>query len=311
MSELHVRPYQAGDAAAVADLINTISRAGGAQTGYVGAEIEDAVNSEIRDPAADTRIIADAGGRIVAAGLVPLPPEGGDRVELIGGVHPDRRGEGIGRELLAWQVERAAARRAEIAPGAQWLASVAAGTADASTIRLCERFGFAVGRYFLQMTAPTAAPPVARLADGLRIARPGQEQERQLYAVHTAAFAGLWGFQDRSFESWAALTVRSEAFRPELSRLALAGDEIAGYVLAYEDAVPGRVYLGQLGTAAAWRRRGVASALLADVLAAAGRAGHTHAALDTDAASPTGAVGVYERAGFIVEQSIAVYRRPV
>jgi GNAT superfamily N-acetyltransferase len=311
MTDLQTRPYQTSDAAAVADLINTISRAGGWQTGYVAAEIEDAVHDEVRDPAADTRIITDAEGRLVAAALVPLPPEGGDRVELIGGVHPDRRGEGIGRELLAWQLERAAARRAEIAPDAQWLAQVAAGTADASALRLCERLGFTIARYFLQMTAPTDPPPVAPLADGLRITGPSQEQERRLYAAHTAAFADLWGFQARPFESWAALTVRSEAFRPELSRLALAGDEIAGYVLAYEDAVPGRVYLGQLGTAAAWRRRGVASALLADVLSAAAGAGYTRAALDTDAASPTGAVGVYERAGFAVDQSIAVYRRPV
>jgi hypothetical protein len=48
MSELHVRPYRTGDAAAVADLINTISRAGGAQTGYVGAGASD----RLRPPAA-------------------------------------------------------------------------------------------------------------------------------------------------------------------------------------------------------------------------------------------------------------------
>ena len=268
------------------------------------------VNNEVKDPATDTRVITDAQRRLVAVGLVPLPPTGGHRVELIGGVHPDRRGAGIGRQLLAWQLDRAAVRHAEVAPDTEWLAQVAVGVADTSAIRLCERFGFTVGRYFLEMTAPTTPPPVATLVEGVRIRPYDPDCEREVYAVHTAAFGDLWGYQDRSFEAWAALTVRSETFRPELSRVALAGDTIVGYVLPY-DGVPGRLYIGQLGTAGSWRRRGVARSLLADVLGAAGRAGYTHAGLDTDADNSTGAAGFYEKVGFVIDQRIVVHHKPV
>ncbi|WP_432843918.1 GNAT family N-acetyltransferase [Dactylosporangium sp. CA-092794] len=309
--DVHARAYRPGDAAAIAGLINAIAEAGGGPGGFAAADVEGVVEHEIRDPAADTRLLTDAGGALVGAALVPLPPAGGDRLELIGGVRPDRRGAGLGRELLAWQLGRAAARHAEIAPEARWQAQVVTGAADAAATRLYERFGFAVARYFLEMTAPTTPAPVVTPAGGIRLAPYQQDQERRVYSAHTAAFRGLWGYQERDFGSWAALTVRSGTFRPELSRLALAGDTIAGYLLAYDSGEPDRVYIGQVGTAGPWRRRGVASALLAEALAAAGRAGYVRAGLDTDAANPTGAAGVYARAGFVVDRRVVAYRRPV
>jgi ribosomal protein S18 acetylase RimI-like enzyme len=51
--------------------------------------------------------------------------------------------------------------------------------------------------------------------------------------------------------------------------------------------------------------------LLAKVLAAAAQAGKSTAALGVDADSPTGAVGVYERVGFTVEQRAVTYSIPV
>jgi ribosomal protein S18 acetylase RimI-like enzyme len=311
MTDLRVRAYQAGDAAAVADLINLVAETGGGPGGFAAAEIDGAVTHEVKDAATDTRVITDAGGRLVAAALVPVPPGGGHRVELFGAVHPDRRGAGIGRELLAWQLERAAFRHAEIAPDAEWLGQVAAGVDDTSAIRLYERLGFTVERYFLAMTAPTASPPPVAPPAGVRLTPYTEDQERHVYAVHSAAFRDLWGFQERTFDEWAAQTVRSETFRPELSRLALAGEEIVGYVLPYEHAVPNRVYIGQVGTAGDWRRRGVASALLADLLGAAGQAGYTHASLDADADNPTGAARVYTSVGFAVDHHIVAYGKAI
>jgi mycothiol synthase len=305
------RAYRAGDAAAVAALINLVAEAGGGPGGFAAAEIDEMVRHEVRDPATDTRVITDADGRLVAVALVPVPPAGGRRIELVGAVHPDRRGAGIGRDLLAWQLERAAVRRTEIAPEGEWLGQVAAGVDDTSAIGLYERFGFTVERYFLAMTAPTLSSPVVSPPAGVRLAQYQEDQERHVYAVHSAAFRDLWGFQERGLDAWAAQTVRSETFRPELTRVALAGGAIVGYVLAYEHALPSRVYLGQVGTAGDWRRRGVASALLADVLGAAGRAGYTHASLDTDAANPTGAAGVYGKVGFAVDHHIVAYTKAI
>jgi ribosomal protein S18 acetylase RimI-like enzyme len=310
MDDLHARPYRADDAPAVAELINIVAEAGGWYAGHVAAEIDEVLYA-VRDPETDTRVVAEPSGRLVAVGLVPLPPDGGHRVDLIGGVHPDRRGSGLGRELLAWQFDRAAARHAEVAPDAPWQAEVFAGLADRTAIRLYERLGFTVARYYLDMTAPTTPPPTATTVEGLRIMPYDPGQERTLYAVHSAAFGSLPGYQDRALEPWAALTVRSDTFRPELSRLALADDELVGYVLSYSSGIPGRFYIGQVGTAEAWRGRGVATALLADLLTEAGRNGYTHASLDTQADNPSGAAGVYAKVGFEIDHRVVAYHKPV
>ncbi len=51
--------------------------------------------------------------------------------------------------------------------------------------------------------------------------------------------------------------------------------------------------------------------MLADVLGAAGRAGYTHAALDTDTDNRTGAAGIYAKVGFVIDQRIVVSRKTV
>jgi ribosomal protein S18 acetylase RimI-like enzyme len=104
--------------------------------------------------------------------------------------------------------------------------------------------------------------------------------------------------------------VESEEFRGDLTRIAFDGDEIAAYVLAYDN-VEGREYLGQVGTRRPWRKRGVASALISASLMAAVADGKSSASLGVDADSMTGAVGVYERLGFEVKHKFVSYRRAV
>ncbi|GAA3228361.1 GNAT family N-acetyltransferase [Actinocorallia longicatena] len=304
------RPYRPEDAAAVAGLLNTVARAGGAGLELPAEAIGNVVRAEIADPGADTRLITDAGGRLLAVALVRLPPAGGFRARLTGGVRPGLRGAGLGRELLTWQLGRAAARHAEIAPNLPWTAEVDAGADDASARRLYERLGFTVERFFFEMTAPTASPAVPRPVEDLRVVPYAPDRERAVHAAHLAAFHDSWGHQPRSFEAWAAMTVRAGTFLPGLARLALAGDEVVGHLLPYSDA-PRTVYLGELGTVPAWRRRGVGRALLAAFLPAAGRSGYAEAALETDAAGPAGASSLYANAGFAIGHRIAVYRRPV
>ncbi|MFE9500789.1 GNAT family N-acetyltransferase [Streptomyces collinus] len=310
MTKFLTRAYGLEDAAAVAGLLNTISKAGGGDLELPAAAIANVVNAEVQDLTSDTRVITDTDGELLAVGLVRLPPDGGFRVSLTGGVHPERRRLGIGRDLLAWQLSRAVERHAEVAPDRRWQAEVDAGVPDVSAIRMYERLGFIVERFFFEMSASITTPQTASDIDGVRVVPYVADRQRELHAVQKAAFRGTWGYQERSFESWAAMTVRSKTFVPDIARLAIADDEVVGYVLPYIDA-PQALYIGQVGTAPSWRRRGVASALLAEVMGVASRSGYIKAALETDADSLSGASGVYQKAGFDINHRIAVYRKPI
>jgi len=60
-----------------------------------------------------------------------------------------------------------------------------------------------------------------------------------------------------------------------------------------------------------WRRRGLAQAIVARSLVVLRERGMDHAMLGVDADNPTGAVGVYERAGFVVAKRSTAYRKPM
>ena len=291
--------------------MNAIDAKHGAELGWTGGEMRSFLKAWLRDPATDSRLAVTSDGELAAVGVVTPPPEGGQRADMLGGVHPAYQGRGLGRELLAWQYERVRHLHAEIAPDAPWHVEAGASVDDQAATRLFERLGFGPVRYFFEMVALfNGQRHEMALPDGLAAVPYTPELAKPLYEAHMEAFSDHWGFQRRPFEKWVLGTVESEEFRSDLTRIAFDGDQIAGYVLAYNN-VEGREYIGQVGTRRPWRKRGLASALISASLAAAVADGKTSASLGVDADSPTGAVGVYERLGFEVKHKFVCYRRSV
>jgi len=309
MTDLTIRPYAPGDAAALCDIFTEVEVANGGEPEHTEADTRNLVEAWVRDHANDTRLVM-AGDRMVAAGLLLTPPPGGQRIDLLGAVRPDFQGRGIGREMLTWQFDRARSIHADVAADHDWHAETSANAADKSAIALFERFEMSPVRYFFGMEASLDGVPSVELPDRIRVTPYTDDLSEAVYETHMAAFADHWGFQQRPYEMWVKATLQSEEFRPDLSRIGFDGPDIAGYVLAYN--APGNVeYVGQVGTRREWRRRGLASALLAESMAAGAKDGKTSAKLGVDADSPTGAVGVYERAGFRTCQKYVVYRTPL
>jgi ribosomal protein S18 acetylase RimI-like enzyme len=309
--ELTQRGYQPSDAPAVSEFFDIVEEAAGGRGGTTPEYVESLVKGMVHDPATDTRLLFAPDGTLVAAALTPTPPEGGFRVDLMGGVHPRWRGRGIGRELLGWQLERAAEIHRAVAPSTHWEIHVGANTPDEETLRLFRRFELTPVRYWFEMLASTGQVGPVPLPDGLRVMTYDAAWEQDLYTAHTEAFLDHWGYQRRELDEWAGMTVRAEGFAPDLSMIAFDGASIAGYVLSYAGPDPDHLYVALVGVRRLWRRRGLAAALLARVLTAAHAAGRKTVSLGVDAGSPTGAVGVYERVGFTVSREAVTYARPL
>jgi GNAT superfamily N-acetyltransferase len=99
--------------------------------------------------------------------------------------------------------------------------------------------------------------------------------------------------------------------------IAWDGDEVAGGIWndihAEENAELGlqRGWLSSVFTRRPWRRRGLAAALISRSLALLRERGMTSAALGVDADNPSGALGLYESAGFAVHERFCAWRRPM
>ena len=264
----------------------------------------------------DSALAVDDDGAPVAWGLVVETPEPESivRVILSGGVHPEHRGRGLGRRLLEWQRARAEQRlsRSDSILPAWVLAYAPERTPEHG--RLLEHAGFRAARYFTSLNAVLARAELDRpLPDGVRVEPFTPQRDEQLRLAKNAAFADHWGSQPATVEGWASM-LALPSVRRDLSRIAVVGDEVVGFVLVeineddWERQGYTGAYIGLVGTRREWRGRGLASALLADSMRAMRDAGLERAVLDVDTENPTGALGVYERLGFVATTRDAAYR---
>lgn len=273
------------------------------------AESRDEVEQEFThswiDLERDT-LIGEYEGVPVAFGQVIAPPDPETIVRsiLFGGVHPAHRGRGIGRALLAWQEGRARQQLAASSlsmPG--WILCYSEERNRAAT-QLIERRGFATQRYFWQLERVLDDPiPELELPAPLTMTNLSAELSEATRVARNETFRDHWGSQPTGVEQWEA-NMKLPSRRLDLSFLALDGDVVAGLVVVEVNEGDFELqgfrgsYIGLVGVLSAWRRRGVAPALLAASLRAARDAGLERAVLDVDSDSPTGALGLYTGMGF-------------
>lgn len=308
------RPVQPSDVAALTELMAAAEVVDLADEHYDEDDVAELLINDLTDLDADTRLIMD-GRRVVGFGLV----QGQRRVRathsiwLSGTVDPGARRRGIGAALLAWQIERAKELHADRHPEVEATIMSNASAANIGLSVLSAASGMTECRFWYEMVRrlDVAADqlPVAQQPPGLRLIDYDEGRSEEVRIAHTAAFRDHFGSTERDPDEWRTLFVGSRAFRPELSLLAVSDDDaaaVAGYLLAYiwdaDIRASGRreVYVGQLGTLPEERGRGIGSWLLAQAMTRWARDGHQEVWLGVDTGNATGALGLYERAGFTV-----------
>jgi mycothiol synthase len=317
---LRWRPVEEADCAAWAGLLNEVERADDTGEHYDEADLAE----ELADPNLDARrdtVGVWAADRMVGYGMVRGASgvlAGQYRVHVEGAVAPAHRRQGVGRQILAWLLERAAAVHAERHPEAAGSAEVRGADTNRGLLALIEAEGFQPQRWFSTMTRDLAGPPPpARVPAGMLLVPYAGAHSEATRLAHNEAFADHWGFTPRDEQDWGHWGVGQRAFRPQVSFLLLDGPQVAAYLLSYEyeadTAATGvrEAYVGVLGTRRPWRGRGAARALLCRAVAAYAEAGYHRTSLDVDSANPTGALGLYRSVGYTVGRTSVSYTRPL
>jgi ribosomal protein S18 acetylase RimI-like enzyme len=286
---------------------------------------EDDIADELADASVDldrdTLTAVGADGSLLGWTVVRSSPNvtDVDRVWLEGGVLPSRRGDGLGRRLLEWAERRGSELHRSRHPDLPGQLFVRVPATVPSQQALVRAAGYEPIRYWYGMKRDLSAPlpPIPAVPAGLRVVPWSAELDEPLRRAHGEAFADHWGSTAPDEQRWAQWYTGSRGFQPELSRLVLDGDRIVAYLLSYFYAADAsatgvrEAYIGQLGTLRPWRRRGLGGLLLATGLAAAHAGGYAQATLTVDSGNPTGALGLYERAGFVVDHEAVTWAKPV
>ncbi len=226
-----------------------------------------------------------------------------------GYVHPSHRGVGLGQALIVWSEAEAQAVIPDQPDGAQVIIQSGTSATDAGAQALFAAAGYLMERTFHRMRIDmTEPPPAAEWPTGLtvRAAVRGQD-EPAVFAAVNDAFQDHWGNTPRNYDRWYEMRVNTPEYHPEQWYLAMDGATIAGFSLCSTDALTG--WINTLGVRRAYRRQGLARALLLYSFGEFWRAGTRRVSLGVDGTSLTGADRVYERAGMRTVQRWVVWSK--
>jgi mycothiol synthase len=263
------------------------------------------------DPPVDSCLAFAPDGSLAACARVWTNPELVDDVHAYTDldVHPAHRNGTVEEPLLDWLEARGAERVRAVAaahPGHQPMSLLlVCWDSQTELIARCERRGFHPVRYSYRMRRDLREPiPQRPLPAGLSLQPYRPELDEQWRLARNETFRDHWGFEPVSPDEWRLFFIQRSTFRPDLSFAILDGDQVVAYSFNRVDPVEGERtgfpagWIASLGTRRVWRKRGLASALLAHSLRAFQAAGLPYAGLGVDAENTTGAVALYEHLGF-------------
>ena len=308
----HWNGLRRSDLSEIHDLLQTVNRV---DDNAYAESLDDLVNQyedPWSNPRTDARVIRDWTGKLVAFLRVFVNPKPEDEnvAFLLGEVDPNARGQGLEQEALDWMEDRARERLAETLCGEdrQAVPSVIrvdcpeSATARIALYRAC---GYKQVRSFFKMERDLDAPiPENPLPPGLVLRTYGEELDEALRQAFNEAFRDHWGHQEVSRQEWQPFVMGRSDVRHDLTLVVMEGAQVAAFTInrvrTSENERLGirRGWIGTLGTRRAWRKRGLASALLAESMRRFRAEGFDSVGLGVDAKNLTGALALYERIGF-------------
>jgi mycothiol synthase len=178
-----------------------------------------------------------------------------------------------------------------------------------------KRRGYQPERYFYEMTRPTLQDiPQPPRPTGIELRPVREDHMRAIWEAKDEAFQDHWGHRQATEEDYQGF-LEDPVQDPSCWVVAWDGDQIAGMVLNFIDGDENRQwdrlrgYTEDISVRRPWRRRGLATYMIAESLRRLRDLGMEEAALGVDADNPSGALTLYERLGYQVDRRSTSYAR--
>jgi ribosomal protein S18 acetylase RimI-like enzyme len=177
---------------------------------------------------------------------------------------------------------------------------------DEPFARLVGRSGFVQQREVLRMWRRLNGEPPARSVDGVAIRTYGHTDAHRVHALLDEAYAG-WDrdYVRRSHVEWLAWMTEHDEFDPTLWFVAERDGELVGCALHWREHRRSG-WVKDIVVREDVRGRGLARALLEHGFCAYAARGVERVGLKVDSTNPTGALQLYERAGFATDRRYRV-----
>jgi mycothiol synthase len=306
MTTLTMRSYKGEtDWCAIANLIDACEAVDRLGEEVSASELKLLLDAPKLDKARDVQLWEDGNYKLVGLALLDMPDSQAEIDACLWFyVHPKVRGEGVDKNIIAWGEQRLR----EAAKERNLPAKLRAYSREDKTdeIRLLEKQGFAVDRYFLTMARSLSEPiPEPEFPANFSLTHVSGEQDIQPWVeMFNQSFIDHWNHHDLTVET-VRYWMSDPNYQPELDLIAVSGDrkfaafcdcQIKSHENANSDNKEGWIEL--LGTRRDFRKMGLGKAMLLAGLHRLKAAGANTAKLSVDADSLTGATKLYKSVGF-------------
>ena len=273
-----------------------------------------------QDPFRD-RLIGEIDGKMVGFCEVDWDQmtKGPRRYRHLSHVVPELRHTGIRKALLKWSE----ARLKEIADAhPESIAKVYstwANDVENDWKSLVIHEGYKPDLYVFEMVRHDLENlPELSLPEGVEVRPVRPVDVRAVWQLTKEAMRDESDYSEEDYdEAHFQAYLRLPIYDPNLWTVAWAGDKPVGVVRPYINDDENKQYDRKRGhtesiaVARGWRKKGIASALLARSLRTLRNCGMTSATMDVDAHNPSGALRVYQSLGFEMMKSFTFYQRPL
>ena len=266
----------------------------------------------------DTLCAVDCAGRLTAAAWVTWDDRSAHeyRAFLDGRVHPDYRGRGLGSFILQWMESRARQILTALKRDRPAVLRIDFYDRSDDALALFEQYGF---RFVFAEEEwrrdVRQGVPVTELPEDMAVVTWSPQHANQFFDVYQDAFRERPGFPNWSEDTWRLNFTGGAGFRPDLSLLLQQGTEAVGFAICHVETEgaqdrAGVGWIVQMGVRPAWRKRGLGSALLNEVMHRFQAEGLGWAALEVNMDNYR-ALRLYRRLGFEFRRRRTSYQKVV
>lgn len=227
-----------------------------------------------------------------------------------GAVDPALYGRGLGDFLIDWQEARARQALGSAADPRPAVMRIDVYHQNPSAVEVYGRHGFALALVEDELRRDLDLPiPALPLPAGMALLPWSDARAPLFYVAYVDAFRERPGFPGWDEPTWRTNLTGHSDFWPVHSLLLLDRAEPVGFAIcAADEQEAGAGHIVQLGLRPAWRGRGLADALLAELLLRFRAAGLRQARLEVNTNNPR-AARLYARLGFALARRFSSYRK--
>ena len=293
------------DAEELSQLFNAIAEADDTPERLSPSSMEHELSSYFDPLEERTLVVRDDDGRIVGYATAYSRRAEADEMRAYVNVYvaPQWRDRGLEDPMTEWVVAAGEAALRHVVAERRYVCAWLFKKQEEASARFADR-GFTPVRHWWDMERPLSDEVQDRPEKGFLVEQWSEEHDEPSRLVYNAAFADHWGSTPMDEASWRKQVIASPNFRREMSFVATDGVDLLGYSACeefpedWEAAGRREAWISGVGVVRAWRKRGIATALLTRSMRAMQEAGADAAMIGVDSDSPSGAQHLYQSLGF-------------